>query len=118
MISVRIQAGGRWINVHNCYNPSGPIGDHTLGTLPLVERAIQEREGEDHVLVGDFNLHHPRWGGNNTQSQHWASDHLITITERAQMNLLLEPGTVTWENSRSCQTLDLVFGTLGIQQSI
>jgi hypothetical protein len=34
------------------------------------------------------------------------------------MDLLLELGTATWENTRSCQTLDLVFGTIGIQENL
>ena len=70
LITVRLDIGDRWINILNCYNPSGPTGNHTLGTLPLIERATQEKEGEEILLLGDFNLHHPRWGGNNTLNQH------------------------------------------------
>ena len=53
-----------------------------------------------------------------TQDQHWAADNLINITTQAQMELILPPGTVTWETPRSCQTLDLVFATQGIQDSL
>jgi endonuclease/exonuclease/phosphatase family metal-dependent hydrolase len=57
-------------------------------------------------------------GGNMTQDQHWAANNLINITTQAQMELILPLGTVTWETLRSCQTLDLVFATQGIQDSL
>ena len=34
------------------------------------------------------------------------------------MDLILPPGTITWETPRSCQTLDLVFATQGVQDNL
>lgn len=118
LVSIRIQTEGNPLNIHNCYNPSGPTSDHNLGTLPLAKQALQEREGEDHILLGDFNLHHPYWGGNTTQDQHWAADYLINMITQTQMDLMLEPGTITWETPRSCQTLDLVFGSQNLSLNV
>jgi endonuclease/exonuclease/phosphatase family metal-dependent hydrolase len=46
------------------------------------------------------------------------SDKLIQDTTQANMELVLPPGTITWESTRSCQTLDLVFATRETQDKI
>jgi endonuclease/exonuclease/phosphatase family metal-dependent hydrolase len=46
------------------------------------------------------------------------SDKLIQDTTQANMELVLPLGTITWESTRSCQTLDLVFATRGTQDKI
>jgi len=58
------------------------------------------------------------WGGNLTQTQHRAADTLIMITEEEELYLLTEPGTITWGKSRSCQTIDLAFGSELVRESI
>jgi len=118
LATLKIQTEGPTIHIHNCYNPHRPYTDQGLGTLPLIQKAIQDSRGVEHILLGDFNLHHPKWGGNLTQTQHRAADTLIKITEEKRLYLLTEPGTITWENSRSCQTLDLTFSSEPIRESI
>jgi exonuclease III len=118
LITIQLQRSSQNTQIHNCYNPSGPISHHNQGTLPQVQEALQAGEGCEHILLGDFNLHHPMWGGHIALDQHWAADSLINITSRAHMELILPPGTITWETPRSCQTLDLVFATQGIQDSL
>lgn len=118
LIAVVIQTETQKIQILNCYNPTSSIYDRNTGTLPLLQEAIEEGAGQEQIVLGDFNLHHPTWGGNTAQDQHWAADVLIRTTNRAQLQLLTEPGTITWETARSCQTIDLVFGTPGIQQCL
>ena len=51
--------GDREVWVHNVYNPS-PTSYTSEGgqsTLPALA-AMLEKEGE-HIVIGDFNLHHP-----------------------------------------------------------
>jgi hypothetical protein len=102
LATLKIQTEGLIIQIHNCYNPHSPYTDQGLGTIPLIQEAIQESEGVEHIILGDFNLHHPKWGGNLAQTQHRAANTLIQITEEKGLYLLTEPGTITWENSRSC----------------
>ena len=42
-------------------------------------------------------------------TQHTAADRLISITDMAGLDLILPPGTVTWEAHGSHSTIDLAF---------
>jgi len=118
LATLKIQTEGPTIHIHNCYNPHRPYTDQGLGTLPLIQKAIQNSIGVEHILLGDFNLHHPKWGGNLTQTQHRTANTLIEIIEEKRLHLLTEPGAITWENSRSCQTLDLTFSSELLRESV
>lgn len=50
------------ISIHNIYNPP-PLSHSSqeMNTLQWIPQIIAQ-EGH-HILVGDFNLHHPKWGG-------------------------------------------------------
>jgi hypothetical protein len=49
-------------HIHNVYNPSPQsYTSNCEGTLPQLQRALNA-PGK-HVIVGDFNLHHPWWNG-------------------------------------------------------
>jgi exonuclease III len=54
--TVKLEGRERTIQIHNIYNPQQT--NSSLRVLPELLRA----EGE-HILLGDFNLHHPFWGG-------------------------------------------------------
>ena len=118
LVGIRMQQGDKRLQVLNCYNPSSSISDRNPGTLPLVREALQTHPEDQCILLGDFNLHHQRWGAATATNQHWNSDLLIEITEQRGLQLFLEPGTITWEKDRSVQTLDLVFGTTDIQNQL
>ena len=100
-----------WIHVHNIYNPSPVSRSSTegLSTLPDLRRALIAGANAKHIVVGDFNLHHPYWSGPSRPSQHAAADQLLDIIEEADLELVLLPGTITWEARQSCSTIDLVF---------
>lgn len=127
LVSIRLQTDQGPILVHNCYNPSGPESHMNPGTLPQVTRALNQgveeaqaqAQAPSQILLGDFNLHHPRWGGNQTFSYHRMAEELISTTSQAGLLLATEPGTVTWERQgSSCQTLDLVFLTRNLHQRV
>ena len=63
LISVEIQTSLGVVAIHNCYNPSGPTSHSQVGTLQEAETALEQSRNLDHtqqILLGDFNLHHPR----------------------------------------------------------
>ena len=74
---------------------------------PELQTAL-ETQGE-HIVIGDFNLHHPYWSGPSRPTQHAAADQLLDIVAAADLDLTLPAGTVTWEARRSSSTIDLVF---------
>ena len=122
LVTIQIQTPAGTISIHNCYNPSGPTSHRQEGTIPALREALVQTPRDttaNHIVVGDFNLHHPKWGGNTTQTQHIMADKLIDTIAEAHLQLALEPGTITWErHMASCQTLDLVFVSLSLQNLI
>lgn len=114
--TLTLELGERTVHIHNCYNQPNSTSSRDLGTLIHLQQAL-EREGE-HVLLGDFNLHHPRWGGGAVFTQHNTADYLISQTEEAGMSLLLEPGTVTRKDRNGTSTLDLIFATTWIENRV
>lgn len=54
--------------------------------------ALAERPNDEHLMVGDFNLHHPLWTGPG-RHQHSEADELIDIIDTAGMHLITEEGT-------------------------
>ena len=98
------------LHIHNCYNqPPKLATSHELGILQGLP-AVLRKPGE-HLLLGDFNLHHPIWGGVVVPTQHALADDLIEITQQANMQLILPQGTITWRRNNSQSTLDLAFAT-------
>jgi exonuclease III len=117
LITVTINSDIGPIHIHNCYNP--PPGSYTsqaAGTLPLLP-SILHQDGE-HILVGDFNLHHPLWGGIGSPTQHTVADALIEHTAEAGLSLALPQGSITWETRGASSTIDLVFASESIHQRI
>ena len=72
--------------------------------LPELLRA----KGE-YILLGDFNLHHPFWGGVAVTSADDAADDLIHAIEAAGLSLATKAGMETWVKGILRSTLDLVF---------
>ena len=82
-IRMKIGTTSDVIHIHNVYNPS-PISYSSIdspSTLAKVKRQLIAET--NHILLGDFNLHHPLWN----HSQHAELEQLLNIIEEA--NLLL-----------------------------
>ncbi|KAI0993834.1 hypothetical protein K3495_g14350, partial [Podosphaera aphanis] len=86
-----------------------------LGTLRWIPR-ILSYDGQ-HILVGDFNLHHYRWGG-QVPSHHKTAEDLLEILESKGMKLILPEGTITWKSRNSQSTLDLAFTSNSLEETI
>ena len=71
-----------------------------------------------HVLVGDFNLHHPRWGCQTTMTHHKSSETLLEILYEANMGLIPLEGTFTWKIRGSQSTFDLTFISKELEDTI
>ena len=67
-----------------------------------------EKEGE-HIVIGDFNLHHPDWNSGNRFTQHAASAELIRLANEHGLLQATQPGVATRETVNSESTLDLTF---------
>jgi Reverse transcriptase (RNA-dependent DNA polymerase)/Endonuclease-reverse transcriptase len=102
---------GRTVTVTNIYSQPRPM-DQTDGESPIYGLAgILQREGE-HVLLGDFNLHHPLWSRDTETRTSQMALNLLAITGKANLELITPPGLVTWRRSatsHSQSTIDLTF---------
>lgn len=110
LLTLTLRTDNKTLHIHNCYNqPPKLATSRYLGVLQRLPEALN-CDGE-HILLGDFNLHHPSWGGVLLPTQHALADDLIDITIRANLQLTLPPGSITWRIRHSMSTLDLVFAT-------
>lgn len=95
MISISPQIDRGKILLNNFYSPSPPShGSNDLGTL-LFPEELPPKEGQ-HILVGDFILHHPIWGCQTVLSHYKLSENLIDIPESKNMELALPKSIITW----------------------
>ena len=67
-----------------------------LGTLTILRKCLQE-PADSHIVLGDFNLHHPLWNGLARHTQHAAADILIDIARNTSLELATECGIITWK---------------------
>lgn len=97
----------RAITIHNIYNEPGG-----KEALPLLHRTLRElrEDQEDHIVLGDMNLHHPLWGGAHVAAEA-AADQLISIMDDFNLELLTPQGLVTWQRAKSETTIDLTFAS-------
>ena len=100
----------RTINVHNLYNP-GVLATGANRSVMHLKKKLEESPHEEHIALGDFNLHHAAWGGVDVPREDRASEILIEIAETHGMEQLLAPGTVTYSDKGSSSTIDLVYAT-------
>src|SRR5213076_3276489 len=88
------------VNVYN--QPNQPDGDHgrTLRELDsVIQRVKAEHSSVDFLLAGDWNLHHPLWGGTEAAQARWdGADQLLSLMARHDLATTLPPGTITWRN--------------------
>lgn len=67
------------------------------------------------LLLGDFNLHHPSWGGERVHCADEAARELIDITTQRGLYLATNQGATTWQGGWSQgTTIDLTFLTPGL----
>ena len=118
-VTIRYETGSqqqRTLSIHNIYNPSpSSYSAIETGTLETLRYCLQEPQN-DHIVVGDFNLHHPLWSGLARPTQHNAADILIEIARNASLDLATECGTITWRSRGLYSTIDLTFVSQSIQE--
>ena len=96
--------------VYNVYNEPG--AETRTQTLEILEQELAKEDSQNHLLlVGDFNLHHPRWSGIRTQRPSREASKLLTIPENYRLCQLTPRGTKTHRWFSAETTIDLTFAT-------
>ncbi len=105
---------GSTIHLHNIHNPVAYTGKSQLS---LLENALAANPEQEQIVVGDFNLHHPSWGGPYIRADNGSEDFLI-LSKAYNLSLLLPPGTITYEEGPGKSTIDLIFSTDFLSNSV
>ncbi|KAK1708356.1 hypothetical protein BDP67DRAFT_146891 [Colletotrichum lupini] len=97
------------ITIHNVYN-----NKQSISMSKLLIESDHPVTGESAILVGDFNLHHPGWGGDGVAQVEKDAEILHQATSMAGMRCLLPPGLRSYSRSAtdsgdSSTTIDLAF---------
>ena len=100
--------------------PVGRIGRWAYRSehIPFLEEALSAERGGEHVVSGDFNLHHPVWGSIHIPTTDLNSEDLLSVVEEHGLQLLLKKGTITYEEAGHQSTIDLVFASSFISESL
>ena len=93
------------LHIVNVYNPRG--NGPRIRVWDSVQRVLDALSGKV-VLLGDFNAHHPVWGGQHVAGEPQA-EHLLLEMARRGLRLLTPEGETTWKKgkTRECDRLDL-----------
>lgn len=103
--------------IHNIYNPP-KAANNRRSTLPSTRRALDKHRTTEQILLGDFNLHHPLWGGQDVMVTDPEPEDLIDIMEEFALHSTLLPGTVAYEEGRSQSTSDLCLMTIDLVDNV
>ncbi len=110
MLHLGTASQARTVLIHNVYSPS-PESQSSTDTpvLDELQELLRSNPDAERIVLGDFNLHHPSWGGPRCLTQHAAANKLLDSTAEADLLPCLPPGTTTWEARQLQTTIDLVF---------
>lgn len=110
----------RRVLMHNLYHPRPPSTHppEAVPTFQQIRQAIQNEPQADHIVLGDFNLHHPRWGGSTCVSIDQEAETLIDVMNELQLTCILPPGTITRRRGRQETTIDLAWVSAGLRDTV
>ncbi len=110
LAAIETQQGGV-IQIHNVYNPSPTsYASNEPGTIVTLRKVLEQAEKDsNHVVVGDFNLHHPLWSSVERLTQHNAADILLETAYDHELELVTPRGMTTWRARGTESTIDLTF---------
>ncbi|KAJ5809036.1 reverse transcriptase [Penicillium pulvis] len=100
----KAHAHGNWTDlfVHNIYNRQG------TGIPDKLRQELSKRKEAEHIVVGDFNAHHPVWGGPGAPAEAESEDFLL-LADQHKLDLLTEAARPTWERGGAESVIDLTW---------
>jgi endonuclease/exonuclease/phosphatase family metal-dependent hydrolase len=78
---------------------------------------VREQKEVSYLVMGDFNLHHPVWGGDDAPRDARAED-LLDLMETAGLDNWLAPGTITRDQAGHRSTIDLTLASYSLREQI
>jgi hypothetical protein len=99
-VTLRLEGGTQVVNIYNVYNLPPSCHNDETGTASIMALNNALAMPGRHIVVGDFNLHHPLWYGPTYAHQHRIADRLLGIMREASVELALPIGIITREAKR------------------
>jgi hypothetical protein len=87
-----------------------------VGMAHFTRATLAEKANDEHIVTGDFNLHHPKWGGDEVRADAEAYE-LVVLTKEFSLKRTLPRGTITWRQGSRQSTIDLTFVTQLLRES-
>lgn len=117
VISLHFNLPDRCIHIHNIYNPVN--SEEVSTSIPILKRRLAAHPNEEHIILGDFNLHHEVWGGPRaSKTLIEKSEELLMVAQRWEMEQMVPVGTATYKESTGEGTIDLIFATPLLSESL
>jgi hypothetical protein len=98
----------------NVYNPIST--GQTITVWKEIQQALNDADGEV-LLLGDFNAHHPAWGGTQAATEPKA-EYLRRVVSQQDLHLLTPRGEATWKRGQQQSVIDLTFASTGLVEKI
>jgi len=95
LISLKVSTTEEDVYIHNLYIE--PPKSHSTKDIPSILYSLKrllELEG-GHIILGDFNLHHPLWNSPTYDKHHYIADDLLDIVSEIGATLYTLKGLVT-----------------------
>jgi hypothetical protein len=113
---VKLNNGKEVLTIHNIYSETPPNFHTKQWNTPLLKLKETLQEPGEHLIIGDFNLHHPIWGGPGVNQWHTGAELVFELMEAFQLELITPAGLITREKNQQRSTLDLAISTFNIAQ--
>lgn len=84
--------------------------DHS-STIPFLLHSIGKHLNGEHISLGNFNLHHPMWGGEDISHTDPGATNVIHFMHEKNMEQALPRSTTTYKECVHKSTIGLVFAT-------
>lgn len=85
--------------------------------IPLKKALAAQRDGE-HIVVGNFNLHHLALGGIHIPVMDRNLEDFLSVVEEYSLLLLFKNGIITYKKVGHQSIIDLVFAISSITKSL
>jgi retrotransposon-encoded endonuclease len=115
---VQIETTRGLVTIHNIYSENPGSYRTRQWNTPIPEALTALQDPGQHLIVGDFNLHHPLWGGPEVRRAHTGAELIIQGAIENSLEFLLQPGTITRAKNAEQSTLDLALCTQGLSSFI
>ena len=121
LISLRMSTTKEDIYIHNLYIEPTTHSTRDLPPILSILRELIKKKGR-HIILGDFNLHHPLWNSPTYDKHHYIADELLDIVSEIGAILYTPKGLVTRDYQRGIHhektTIDLLFSNLESIESL